>query len=35
MANVLIGAVALLHLAFLVLEMFFWDHPFGRRTFGM
>ncbi|MGH8285614.1 MAG: DUF1304 domain-containing protein [Steroidobacteraceae bacterium] len=34
-ANVLIGAVALLHLAFLVLEMFFWDHPFGRRTFGM
>lgn len=34
-ANALIGAVALLHLAFLVLEMFFWDHPFGRRTFGM
>ena len=34
-ANALIGAVALLHLAFLVLEMFFWDHPFGRSTFGM
>lgn len=35
LANVLIGLVALLHLYFLVLEMFLWDKPFGRRTFGL
>jgi putative membrane protein len=23
------------HVGFLVLEMFFWDHPVGRRIFGM
>jgi len=34
-ANVLIALVALSHVGFLVLEMFFWDHPVGRRTFGM
>ena len=34
-ANVLVVLVALLHLGFLALEMFFWDHPFGRRRFGM
>lgn len=34
-ANVLIGFVALLHVGFLVLEMFLWDHPFGRKRFGM
>ena len=34
-ANVLIGLVALSHVGFLVLEMFFWDHPIGRRIFGM
>jgi putative membrane protein len=34
-ANVLTGLVALSHLGFLVLEMFFWDHPLGRRIFGM
>jgi putative membrane protein len=34
-ANILIGIVALLHLGFLALEMFFWDHPVGRRRFGM
>ena len=33
-ANILIGLVALLHLYFLVLEMFFWDKPRGRRVFG-
>ncbi len=27
--------VALLHGYFLVLEMFLWDRPFGRRTFGL
>jgi putative membrane protein len=34
-ANVLVGFVALLHLYFLVLEMFLWDKPRGRRTFGL
>ncbi len=33
-ANVLVGLVAVLHLYFLVLEMFLWDKPFGLRTFG-
>jgi putative membrane protein len=34
-ANVLIGLVALLHFYFLVLEMFLWDTPYGRKTFGL
>lgn len=34
-ANILVGIVALLHLGFLALEMFFWDHPVGRKRFGM
>ena len=34
-ANVLTGLVALSHLGILVLEMFFWDYPVGRRIFGM
>lgn len=34
-ANILIGIVALLHVGFLALEMFFWDHPVGRKRFGM
>ena len=29
LANLMIAIVAILHLAFLALEMFFWDHPFG------
>ena len=32
--TVLITLVAILHLYFLVLEMFLWDKPFGLRTFG-
>ena len=35
LANILIVIVALLHLGFLALEMFFWDHPFGRKRFRM
>lgn len=35
LSNILVGLVVLLHLGFLVLEMFFWDHPFGRKRFGM
>lgn len=34
-ANILVGLVALLHLYFLVLEMFLWTKPTGRRTFGL
>lgn len=33
-ANIIIALVALLHVYFLVLEMFLWDKPIGRRTFG-
>jgi len=35
LGNVLIILVALAHLGFLVLEMFFWDHPVGRKIFSM
>ena len=35
LANILIAIVAVLHLGFLVLEMFLWDHPFGRKRFKM
>ena len=34
-ANLLTALVALCHLGFLVLEMFFWDHPLGRDIFKM
>jgi len=34
LTNALVGLVALLHLYFLVLEMFFWNKPLGRRVFG-
>jgi putative membrane protein len=33
-ADVIVAIVALLHLYFLVLEMFLWDKPTGLRTFG-
>jgi putative membrane protein len=33
-AYVLVGLVAALHLYFLVLEMFLWTKPLGRKTFG-
>lgn len=33
-ANILIVVVALLHLYFLVLEMFLWDKPLGLKVFG-
>lgn len=33
-ADLLIAVVALLHLYFLVLEMFLWDKPTGLRVFG-
>jgi putative membrane protein len=30
-----IAIVAILHLLFMVLEMFFWTRPLGRRIFGL
>ena len=33
-ANVLVALVALLHIYFLVLEMFLWTRPTGLKTFG-
>jgi putative membrane protein len=34
-ADILVGLVAALHLYFLVLEMFLWTTPTGRRVFGL
>jgi putative membrane protein len=34
LAQILVGIVATLHLSFLVLEMFLWNTPRGRATFG-
>jgi putative membrane protein len=33
--NIIIAIVAMLHLGFLVLEMFLWNHPIGRKMFKM
>ena len=35
LANLLVGLVALSHAGFLVLEMFFWNHPVGQKIFNM
>jgi len=35
LAKTLTALVAVLHLGFLTLEMFFWDHPVGRKIFVM
>jgi putative membrane protein len=32
-AKLLVGIVAVFHVAFLVLEMFYWDRPLGRKIF--
>ncbi len=34
-ASIATGLVALLHVYFLVLEMFLWTKPYGRRVFGL
>ena len=34
-ANIVAGLVGLLHVYFLVLEMFLWDKPAGRKAFGL
>lgn len=31
----LVALVALIHAAFLVLEMFYWNHPVGQQIFNM
>src|SRR5512147_1550848 len=33
--NAFIAVIAILHFGFLVLEMFLWDHPIGRKMFKM
>lgn len=35
LANFAVALVALLHCAFLVLEMFLWSKPIGQRVFGL
>src|SRR5262245_26098844 len=35
LANIMIALVAILHIGFMILEMFLWDHPFGRARFKM
>jgi putative membrane protein len=34
-AQIVVALVALLHVYFMVLEMFLWDRPLGRRTFRL
>lgn len=34
-ANIVIAVIAVLHVGFLVLEMFLWNRPAGRKIFGM
>jgi putative membrane protein len=34
-ANILVAVIALLHAWFLILEMFLWTRPSGRRAFGL
>jgi putative membrane protein len=34
-ANLFVGLTALIHLYFLVLEMFLWDKPFGMKVFRL
>lgn len=31
----MVGGVVLLHIGFLILEMFFWNHPIGQKLFEM
>lgn len=34
LANILVALIAILHIYFLVLEMFLWDKPKGLKTFA-
>lgn len=35
LANITTGLVALIHIWIMILEMFFWTKPYGRKAFGM
>lgn len=35
LTTITICIVIVLHILFLILEMFFWNTPFGRKTFGL
>lgn len=35
LANIFVALVAVEHLGIMILEMYFWDHPVGRKIFGM
>lgn len=35
LASIVIAIIALMHVWFLILEMFLWDKPAGRRAFGL
>ncbi len=35
LGNILVALVAILHIGFLVLEMFLWTTPFGMKTFNL
>lgn len=35
LATIFVSLVIILHMGFLALEMFYWDHPVGRSIFGM
>lgn len=35
LANILVGVVALIHVYVVVLEMFLWTKPTGRKVFGL
>ena len=34
-ANIVIAIIVILHIGFLILEMFLWTKPFGLKTFNM
>lgn len=34
-ANIMTALIGLLHVWILVLEMFLWDRPYGRKAFGL
>ncbi|MGB8645047.1 MAG: DUF1304 domain-containing protein [Anaerolineae bacterium] len=35
LANIAVAVVALLHIGFLILEMFLWTKPIGHKVFGL
>ena len=32
--NIIVTVIMLLHIGFMILEIFYWDKPLGRRVFG-